>query len=76
MAEAILHEASMVCRTPAWCMMYSESRVHIVFVLVTCHTPLPAPSEGLVQGRGPPVLGDAASPALGCCADHLESSEC
>ena len=42
-AKTTLHEAFIVCRTPIRCTMCSGLRVHVVFILVACDTPLRAP---------------------------------
>lgn len=52
MAETTFHEVSMGRR----CTVCSDRHVHVVFILVACHTSLPAPPEALVQGRASGLL--------------------
>lgn len=56
--------------------MCSDLWMRIVSVLVAWHTPLPAPSEPLVQGREMPALGDTVPPAPRDHPDHLKALRC
>lgn len=54
----------------------SNLRMRITSVLVTCCTPLPAPSQALVQGREALAIGDTVPPAPGDHPDHLQALRC
>ena len=56
--------------------MCSDLWMRIVSVLVAWRTPLPAPSEPLVQGREMPALGDTVPPAPRDHPDHLKALRC